>query len=167
MTPVSRTVLAGMFGLGLGACSTAVAREPEHRSADRPFGDRAVDRTLVVGTLIEATIDSALSWRRAKPGDTLTATVSADVKNARRWVVIPAGCPVGIRVALWDPVADPERAGAERVLRHAPAGDGGGRPGGGGREAVRAGAARGGQRRVVRGQPGRRLLPRLPGPSRT
>src|ERR1041385_2838112 len=88
MTPVSRTVLAGMFGLGLGACSTAVAREPEHRSADRPFGDRAVDRTLVVGTLIEATIDSALSWRRAKPGDTLTATVSADVKNARRWVVI-------------------------------------------------------------------------------
>jgi len=116
MTPVSRTVLAGMFGLGLGACSTAVAREPEYGLADRPFGDRAVDRTLVVGTLIEATIDSALSWRRAKPGDTLTATVSADVKNARRWVVIPAGCPVGIRVALWDPAADPRRAGAKLLL---------------------------------------------------
>jgi hypothetical protein len=26
--------------------------------------------------------------------------VSADVKNARGWVVIPAGCPVGLRIAL-------------------------------------------------------------------
>src|SRR5690348_6048797 len=101
MMPMSRSLLAGMLGLALVACSTAAAREPEHRVADRwPFGNRALDRTLVVGTLIEATIESSLSWRRTKPGDTLTATVSADVRNAHRWVVIPAGCPVRLRIPL-------------------------------------------------------------------
>ena len=105
-----------MLGLGLMACSYAAAREPEHRDADRPYGNRALDRTLVAGTLIEATIHSALSWRGTKQGDTLTATVSADVKNAHRWVVIPAGCPVAVRIALWEPADDQNRAEAKMLL---------------------------------------------------
>jgi hypothetical protein len=105
-----------MLGVGLMACSYAAAREPEHRDADRPYGNRALERTLVAGTLIEATIHSALSWRRTKQGDTLTATVSADVKNAHRWVVIPAGCPVAVRIALWEPAADQNRADAKMLL---------------------------------------------------
>jgi hypothetical protein len=101
MTPTSRALLAGMLGLGLVACSSAAAREPEYRDADRwPFGNRALDRTLVAGTLIEATIHGPFAWRRNKAGAPLTATVSADVKNAHGWVVIPAGCPVGLRIAL-------------------------------------------------------------------
>jgi hypothetical protein len=78
-----------MLGLGLMACSGAAAREPD---ADRwQLGNRALDRTLVVGTLIEATIHGS--------GEALTATVSTDVRNASGWVVIPAGCPVGLRIA--------------------------------------------------------------------
>ncbi len=69
-----------------------------------------------MGTLIEATIHSSLSWRRNRPGETLTATVSADVRNAHRWVVIPAGCPVGLRIALRGPAADKTRADAKIAL---------------------------------------------------
>jgi hypothetical protein len=87
---MSRAVLRGALVLGLMACSSVAAREP---------GDRALDRTLVAGTLIEATIQDALSWRCNKPGATLTAIVSADVSNGRRWVVIPARSPVALRIA--------------------------------------------------------------------
>ena len=114
---MSRTLLAGMLGLGLVACASAAAREPEHRDADRwPFGNRALERTLVVGTLVEATIDRSLSRRRNKPGETLTATVSADVRNAHRWVVIPAGCPVGLRIALRGPAANTSHGDANLLL---------------------------------------------------
>jgi hypothetical protein len=91
-----RTWLVGMLGLGVLACAGAAAGEPER--ADRwQLGNRALERTLVVGTLVEATIRSS--------GDTLTATVSTDVRNAQLWVVIPAGCPVGLRIALPSPAA--------------------------------------------------------------
>jgi hypothetical protein len=117
MTPMSRALLAGMLGLGVAACSSAAAREPEHRAADRwPLGNRALDRTLVAGTLIEVTIHRSLSWRRNKPGETLTATVSADVRNAHRWVVIPAGCPVGLRIAPWGPATNKSQADAKMLL---------------------------------------------------
>jgi len=85
-----RTLLEGMLGLGLMACAGAAAGEPE-RANHWQLGNRALDRTLVVGTLIEATIHGS--------GEALTATVSTDVRNANRWVVIPAGCPVGLRIA--------------------------------------------------------------------
>jgi hypothetical protein len=108
-------LLAGMIGLGLAACSGAIAGEPER--ADRwQLGNRALDRTLVVGTLIEATIHDSLSARRNKPGEALTATVSTDVRNAHRWVVIPAGCPVGLRIALLGPAANKSRADAKLLL---------------------------------------------------
>lgn len=91
-----RTWLAGMLGLGVMACTGAFAGEPQR--ADRwQLGNRALERTLVAGTLVEATIRSS--------GDTLTATVSTDVRNAQRWIVIPAGCPVGLRIAIPSPVA--------------------------------------------------------------
>jgi len=117
MTPTLRAVLAGMLSLCLAACSSAVAREPQPRDADSwPPGNRALERTLVVGTLIVATIQESLSWRRNRPGDTLTATVSADVRNARRWVVIPAGSPVGLRIAHWGPATSPGHADARVTL---------------------------------------------------
>jgi hypothetical protein len=90
-------LIAGMLWLGLGACSSAAAREPVRRDADRwPLTDRALRRTLVAGTLIQATLHTS---RRNAPGATLTATVSADVTNAHRAIVIPAGCLVGLRIA--------------------------------------------------------------------
>jgi len=114
---MSRTLLAGMLGLGLMACSGAAAGEPEHGHADRwHLGNGALDRTLVVGTLIEATIQDSLSWRRTKPGATLMATVSADVKNAHHWVVIPAGSPVGLRIAQWRPATHKSQPDAKMAL---------------------------------------------------
>jgi len=101
-----RTVPAGMIAFGLTACPGVIAGEPEH--ADRwQLGHRALDRTLVVGTLIEATI---------QPGAPLSATVSADVKNAHRWVVIPAGCPVGVSIPLLGPAAKKSQADAKMLL---------------------------------------------------
>jgi hypothetical protein len=97
---------AGMLGLGLVACSTVAAREP----------DRAADRTLVAGTLIEAQLEDSRSWRRNPLGETLTATVSADVTNALRWVVIPAGSPVGLRIAHWRPATNRNQADARITL---------------------------------------------------
>jgi hypothetical protein len=106
-----------MLGLGLVACSIATAREPEHRDADpSPLGNRALDRTLVAGTLVEATLPSSLAGRRHTPGETLTATVSADVRNAQRWVVIPAGCRVGLRIPVAGPATNQNQAGAPLVL---------------------------------------------------
>jgi hypothetical protein len=87
-----RTWLAGILTLGLVACSGAAASEPQLARAEpwRP-GDGTWDRTLAVGTLIEATTCNELDG-------TLTAMVSGDVRNARRWVVIPARSPVGLRI---------------------------------------------------------------------
>src|ERR1041384_3064544 len=87
-----RTWLAGILTLGLVACSGAAASEPQLARAEpwRP-GDGTWDRTLAVGTLIEATTCNELDG-------TLTAMVSGAVRSARRWVVIPARSPVGLRV---------------------------------------------------------------------
>ena len=113
---MSRTMLAGMFGLGLMACASAAAREPEHRDADRPqLGSRALERTLLVGTLIEAKIQDSPLWRRNKPGEPLMATVSADVRNAHRWVVIPAGSPVGLKMGKWGAATNRTRADAATI----------------------------------------------------
>ena len=104
---MSRTVLAEMLVLGLMACSSVAARE---------LDDRAVDRTLVAGTLIEATIERPSSWRRNPLGETLAATVNADVTNARRSVVIPVGSPVGLRIAHWRPATSKSQADARITL---------------------------------------------------
>jgi hypothetical protein len=87
-----RTWFAGILTLGLVGCSGAEASEPQIARAEpwRP-GDGTWDRTLVVGTLIEATTCNEVDG-------SLTAMVSGDVRNARRWVVIPARSPVGLRI---------------------------------------------------------------------
>ena len=97
-------VRAGLLGLGLLACSTAAAREPAPVDDRATPGARALDRTLVVGTLIAATIQDSLTGRRRLAGALVAAVVSADVRNARRRVVIPAGSPVALRVATRRPV---------------------------------------------------------------
>lgn len=87
-----RSWLEGMLALGVLACVGAQASEPERGAADvwRP-GNRTWDRTLPAGTLVEAITCHEIDG-------TLTAVVSGDVRNARRWVVIPAGSPVGLRI---------------------------------------------------------------------
>jgi len=98
---MTRSVLTGMLMLGLMACSSVAAREPERDAGNDAVGDGALQRTLVAGTLIEATIVDSRSWHRNPLGETLTAIVNADVRNAANWLVIPVGSPVGLRVAHW------------------------------------------------------------------
>jgi hypothetical protein len=98
-----KTWLTGLAGLGVMACAGVAASEPERRPADRqPSGSRIWDRTLTAGTLIEATICNT-------PGGPLTATVTADVRNGGRWVVIPAQSAVGLRIASAGPGAGKRR----------------------------------------------------------
>jgi len=94
---MANTMLAGMLVAGLAACSTVAAKEPGREGAG------ALDRPLVAGTLVEATIADGRSWRRNPLGQTLIALVNADVRNADDRVVIPAGSPVGLQVVNWRP----------------------------------------------------------------
>jgi len=97
---MSGTVCTAMM-LGLVACSSVAAREPERDGGIGTVGGGALRRTLVAGTLIEATIDGSRSWRRNPLGETVTAIVNDDVRNGGNWVVIPAGARVGLRIAQW------------------------------------------------------------------
>jgi len=81
--------------LALTACSSVAAKEPEREAGG------ALLRTLVVGTLVEATIEEGRSWRRNPLGETLIAMVNADVRNAYDRVVIPAGSAVALKVVRW------------------------------------------------------------------
>jgi len=113
---MKNVVRGGMLALSLMACSSVVAREPQLDARDAKLGVRALDRTLVAGTLIEVTVEDARARRRNPRGDTLTATVSADVKNGHRWVVIPAGSPVGFRIARGGPARYVSQADAQITL---------------------------------------------------
>jgi hypothetical protein len=86
------TLVTGLLVLGLLACSPAAANE----------NAGTMHRTLVAGTLIQATTQGVLSSRRNRAGETLTALVSGDVEDALGQVVIPAGSRVALRIARLD-----------------------------------------------------------------
>lgn len=85
---IGATVLAGLLVLGLSACARAVAKEK-----------MPTERTLVAGTLIQATTQDSLSSRHYTAGGNVTALVSGDVEDAHGQVVIPAGSRVALRIA--------------------------------------------------------------------
>jgi hypothetical protein len=96
---MSRTLLAAILVLGLAACSPASGK-------DADSGNRSAQRTLVEGTRIEATIGDALSSRHNEAGETLAATVSADVEDGSGHVVIPAGSAVALRIVQLEPATN-------------------------------------------------------------
>ena len=102
---MSKTLLAGMLVLGLVACSPASGKEADS-STSRVVNNRPSQRTLAGGTRIGATIDNALSSRHNEAGETLTASVSADVTDGNGHVVIPAGSVVGLRIAQLEPATN-------------------------------------------------------------
>jgi hypothetical protein len=80
----------------LAACTPSEAKEAEKRAAASAAAARTAprERSLAGGTTINATIQDALSSRTNKSGESVRATVSADVSDARGNVVIPAGSTV-------------------------------------------------------------------------
>jgi hypothetical protein len=112
---MSKTLLAGMLVFGLVACSAASGKE-ETASTARTVISRPTQRTLSSGTSIEARIQDSLSSRHNKAGETLRATVSADVKDAYGQVAIPAGSPVELRVAQLEAATNKSQADGKIAL---------------------------------------------------
>src|ERR1700693_5570507 len=112
---MSKTLLAGMLVFGLVACSAASGKE-ETASTARTVISRPTQRTLSSGTSIEARIQDSLSSRHNKAGETLRATVRADVQDAYGQVAIPAGSPVELRVAQLEAATNKSQADGKIAL---------------------------------------------------
>ncbi len=91
-----QTRLALSLTVLLAACSGGSATEVERTRA----------HTLVAGTLIQATMEHSAAWRRDATSTLLIATVTGDVRNARREVVIPAGSELRLRVQRQAPLGE-------------------------------------------------------------
>lgn len=113
---MSKTLLAGMLVVGLVACSPASGNEKTPGTAVA-VSTRPAQRTLVSGRPIEARIQDSLSSRHNKAGETLRATVSADVKDGYGQVVIPAGSAVGLRVAQLEAATNKSQADGKIALQ--------------------------------------------------
>ncbi len=96
---MSKTLLTAVLVLGVAACSPASGKNAEG-------GGASASRTLVEGTRIEATTGDALSSRHNEAGETLAATVSADVEDGSGHVVIPAGSAVALRIVQLEPATN-------------------------------------------------------------
>lgn len=55
--------------------------------------------TLPAGTVIRASVDDSLNSRTDQPGQTLTATIGADVKDDNGRTIIPAGSRINLTVS--------------------------------------------------------------------
>jgi hypothetical protein len=71
------------------------ATTPKPKPAPAPA---PVVHALALGATISATADREISSKTDKPGQTFTATVASDVKDASGTVVIPAGSRVNLTV---------------------------------------------------------------------
>jgi hypothetical protein len=72
------------------------AAKPASKPATKPA---ARDRVLAAGTAISAKFDAGISSRTHKAGQTLTGTVSSDVKDKSGRTVIPAGAKMHLTIA--------------------------------------------------------------------
>jgi len=90
-------LVVGLVVLGLAACSPASAKDEASKARVVSYGP--AQRTVVSGTRIEARLQDSLSSRHNNAGETLRATVSADVKDANGGIAIPAGSSVDLRIA--------------------------------------------------------------------
>ena len=113
---MTKTLLTTMLVAGLAACTGGSAKDlPNKGAADggaasgRSGRTTLAGRALASGTRVNATTQQALSSRTNKSGETLRATVSSDVKDARGAVVIPAGSSVTLTIDKLEPGSDQVR----------------------------------------------------------
>lgn len=72
-------------------------------------------RTLASGTSFGATVHDTITTRSAKVGDTFTASIASDVRDASGRVVVPAGTVVRGSVLEVAPAPNPSAAGTMRL----------------------------------------------------
>jgi hypothetical protein len=78
---------------------------------DRPLAASPAARTLAIGSRINATWGRALSSSSNKEGETVTVTVTSNVRDGRGRVVIPGGATVALVITDLEPAtsrSDPD-----------------------------------------------------------
>ena len=90
---MTKPFFIGLLSLALAACGGETARE----------GSSSSSRTIASGTRIEATIRDEITSLHNVVGQSLTATVSQDVTDAKGRVVIAAGSPVLLHISAISP----------------------------------------------------------------
>ena len=122
---MTRSIYAGLLAVVLTACGAAAAKESVSDSASGDLKPSRPERTIAHstsglslphGTRVEARIDRGFSSRTDKAGETITATVSNDVKNALGAVVIPSGSTVTLTIETLDPGNDQIRPSGRLAL---------------------------------------------------
>ena len=79
--------------------SSTSTQKPVARPAAKPAAKAAArERVLASGTAISAKFDGGISSRTHKAGQSITGTVSSDVKDKNGKVVIPAGSKVYVTI---------------------------------------------------------------------
>jgi hypothetical protein len=87
------------------------ATEPKKAPPPKPAPPKPAPLMLAAGTRVGLTANDSISTRSAHAGDSFTATVSHDVKDATGRVVIPAGSSVSGTVAAAEPAPNPNSTG--------------------------------------------------------
>jgi hypothetical protein len=78
--------------------STTPSRPTARPSTPAPSAAPATLRSLAAGTTLTASTNAEIRSHKNKVGDTVTATIANDVKDATGQVVIPAGSEVVLKV---------------------------------------------------------------------
>src|SRR3989475_10010458 len=106
--PESRAALKGVPPPATEAAKPA----PEKKApVKKPVAAKPAPLMLAAGTRVPATANDTISTRSAKAGDSFTATVSQDVKDATGRVVIPAGATVSGTITAAEPAPNPNSTG--------------------------------------------------------
>lgn len=100
---MSKSYLTGMLALGLVACTSGDAKDAPKGSDVAARRSAPAERSVASGTRVGAVLASGLSSRINKSGETLRASVSADVTDGRGRVVIPAGSTVTLTIDKLEP----------------------------------------------------------------
>jgi hypothetical protein len=88
----------------------AAPAEPEKKKAP-PKPPAPTSYTLRAGTAVSLSADDSIGPRTATVGDSFTATVSENVRDASGHVVIPAGSAVSGTIVHADPAPNPRATG--------------------------------------------------------
>ena len=110
---MSKSLFPALLVLAIAACAPGDPKDAANGTAGGTSGGKAAGarsgRSLASGTRVDATIQDALSSRTNKPGETVHATTSSNVSDARGNVVIPAGSTVLLTIAQLEPGSDQVR----------------------------------------------------------
>lgn len=96
--------------------SSAVLKDVPAAPASRPAAEKPKPEaprtwTLAAGTRVDMSVSDTISSRTAKAGDSFTATVRRDVKDAAGHIVIPQGSTVTGTVVEVKPAPNPNSTG--------------------------------------------------------